>query len=388
MKTSMMKRIIRKAAYVITDTADKLMPVRKNKIFVSCYQGRGFCDNPKPVVEAILKKSRNADIVCVLNDSHFDDVLPEGVRKVRFGSLKQRYEMSTSKVWIDNMRILYGPYKRNDQVYFQLWHAPIMLKKVEKDAAYLSDYYISCAKKDSEMADYLVSGSGWLSDVYRSSFWYDGEILECGTPRFDKLINKDFHEEDIARAASVIGFDRNKKAVLYAPTFRNDGDEAYDMDYDRVIDCLEKEFGGDWIMMIRFHPNVADKYKDVGKDNPRIINVTSYPDLYELVPLVDLLITDYSSTMFEFSLAGKNVMIYASDLIHYSQQERGLYFKMEDLPFSLAENTDKLIDNIVNFNQEEYAEKVSQFFKNKLRMKETGKASEVLADMILSIIGD
>lgn len=371
--------------YSVLSLIGKSKPIRNNKVVAGSYCGRGYGDNAKAVIDELFKICPDVDVVMPLNQSHFDDELPEGIRRVEYGSVAHFLELSTAKVWIDNMRMLFGPDKRKEQVYFQMWHGPVMLKRVEKDAV-LSDFYVKKAKQDSRNADYFISSGKFESYVYRSAFWYDGEILENGTPRLDRFINKEIKKEYYLDILKKFGLDIETRIVLYAPTFRENDESVYDLDYQRLEEALTKQFGGKWVVMVRFHPNVSEKFRDYAAEKRNIINVTSYPDLYDLLPVTDVLITDYSSVMFEFSMVGKTVFLYASDIDKYIQNERDFYFTFKELPYSLAQNNDELIKIIEEFDSSVYNEKVHQFFDDKLGLNETGHSAEIIAGMIKDII--
>ena len=144
---------------------------------------------------------------------------------------------------------------------------------------------------------------------------------------------------------------------------------------------LNEKYNKEWIVLLRLHPNIAHKSKELcEKASNNIIDVSNYGDMYELMLISDILITDYSSVMFEFSFASKPVFLYANDLDEYIK-DRGFYFDYNDLPYTIANNNEELINNITNFDNDIYQIKLKEFF-DKIGLKETGKASKEVVNVI------
>lgn len=327
----------------------RVFPVSANKIVICSYLGRGYGGEGKAVCEKLLGKGY--DIIWLVRD--MSEVFPEGIRKVKYLSLRSIYEQATAKVWLDNRRKPYYVRKRRGQYYLMVWHGDICIKHVEKDAAdQMSKLYVKSAKNDSRMADAFLAGTQWRKANFRSAFWYDGEILEGDLYRAYHLPEN--RRPYIDNVYDQLKIEKTRKIVTYAPTFRkNRGTECYNIDYDRLLDTLEARFGGKWTVAVRLHPNIADK-SDTMAYTDRIINASYYPQINDLILASDLLITDYSGCMFEGYRAGKMVMIYASDYDDYIAHDRGSYFRFEDLPAPIAHNNDELAEAITAFDPETY----------------------------------
>lgn len=356
----------------------RIFPIKNNKIIITSYCGRGYGDNGKYITEELLRRNLDFDIVWIVKGNE-KEAFPEQIRTVRYGSLKAKYEEVTAKFWIDNCRKSYLVRKRKSQFYIQTWHGGIALKRIEKDAEHvLSKGYIKNAKHDSKISDLLISNSKFCTELYRSAFWYDGEILECGYPRNDILIQRPKHIRD--KVYSFYNLDQHAKIALYAPTFRADGNvEVYDLLFEEIIKLLEKKYGCRWVFMVRLHPNISEKSNMVF-GNKKVIDVTCYDDMQELMLSSEIFITDYSSTMFEFMLTGKPVFLYAKDIEKY-KNERNFYFKFNSLPFSIAETNEELMRHILFFNKDEYIDKVESF-KRIIGLKEKGIASKMIVNRI------
>lgn len=351
----------------------RLLPIRNNRIFVSNYYGRGFGDNCKYIVDE-LNKHGNYDIRWLTKDGEKKD-FPKNVKSVRHGTLSELFYLSTAHIWIDNSRKPFGVSKRKKQYYIQTWHSSLRLKKIEMDAEKnLNPLYVSAAKNDSKMIDVIISGCNFSTNIYKNSFWYDGIVLECGTPRCDIVLNKKLQSEFRKKICAKYSLDPTKKIVLYAPTFRND--HIYD---NRYIDCntFAKKLGDEYALLLRIHPNMNNI--EVG-DN--VTNVTEYPDMQELLCAVDYLITDYSGCCFDMMIAKKPCILYVPDLKQYLKDERELYFSFDELPFKKTLVLDELADAVKEFNYKEYLNDIQTFGK-RIGLCEKGNASETIVDLII-----
>ncbi|MBQ3551530.1 MAG: CDP-glycerol glycerophosphotransferase family protein, partial [Clostridia bacterium] len=227
-------------------TAFRVFPINRKKIVICNYFGKGYGDNGKAIAEALLKRDPELDIVWGVK-SQFKGSLPENIRAVEYNSVKYLWELATAAAWVDNSRKNAGIKKRKKQFYVQTWHGTVALKRIEKDVEEnLDEFYVAGAKNDSKMANIILSGCRFFTELCRRTFWFDGEIAEVGSPRSDALFNTD--ESKQAEVKKALGIPQDKKVVLYAPTFRADGNlECYNMDFEAVLDALEKKTGDSWV---------------------------------------------------------------------------------------------------------------------------------------------
>lgn len=355
--------------------------VKRNKIVISSFNGKGYGDNGKYIVEEIIRQQLKCEIVWLVKENKKKQgSFPNSVRIEKYGSLKALFEMATAKIWIGNSRKTFFPPKKKKQYYIQTWHSPIRLKKIENDAIeYLSENYIRKAKLDSKNCDLMISGCDFSYNIYRNSFWYDGEILKCGTPRCDIFFKN--NSKIKSKVYKFLGINSNMKVVLFAPTFRTGSSiEEYSLDFYNILQSIENRFGGAWKLIIRLHPNVSHLSSNLKYDD-RVIDVTNYDDMQELLYVAEILITDYSSSMFDMAIANKICFVHAKDVQKYLSKERELYFRFEDLPFSFSSTDCQLINNILKYNEMEYKEKINQFL-NRINNYETGIASRLIVDKI------
>lgn len=381
----LIKKINNKLVIPFSKVIFKNKPIIKNKIVVDNFGGKGYGDNPKYIVESLLKKKINLDIVWLVND--MSTVVPNGVRKVKYNTPSSIYELATAHVWIDNIKNSIKPHKRKGQYYIQTWHGGIGLKAVERQVEdKLSPKYVSKSKQDAKQTDLMLSDSSWTTDIFKNWFWYDGPIKKTGFPRNDILVKplKSLKE----KVYSFFKIDRKKKIILYAPTFRDNSNiSAYQINLKKIIEAANKRFNKNYVVLIRLHPNTWDELKHrnikLYDFSDEIIKASNYPDMQELLAVSDILITDYSSCMFDGMIGKKKVFLFVNDLIEYSSYDRGLLFNIKDLPFELAFNNTDLVNKVLSFNEKKYISNVEDFEK-KLRIFEDGNASDRVANLIIS----
>ena len=356
------------------------LPIKNNKIFLFSYYGSQYGCNPKYISEYIVKNCPDKfDIVWEFNDVSSKEYI-QGVRKVKSMTLKYFYELCTSKIIITNFRTTDIFKKRKNQYYIQTWHSSLRLKQIEKDAENsLSGNYVAMAKKDSKKCDLLLSGCKYSTEIFRRAFWYNGEIFEHGTPRNDLLARVD--EQYIVDIKAKLNISNNTKLVLYAPTFRkNDDLEVYKFDYRKVLNSLKSKFGGDWRFCIKLHPHLISKSEllNYGED---VLDLTKYDDIQELLAISDVLISDYSSLMFDFGLTQRPCFLYVPDLEEYTNQDRKLYFDIKQLPFISTKNSIDLVNKIEMFDKVKYNKELNTFLDS-INSFENGNSCEKLVERI------
>ena len=356
----------------------RFFPVKNNKIVICSYYGKGYGDSPKYIVNELLTRKKNLDIVWLVNNIEME--IPEGIRKVKYNSIRSFYELTTAKIWIDNCRKPYYVLKRKNQFYLQTWHSSLRLKKIEKDVINeLSPKYIKNAKSDSKKMDLLTVGCKFSEDMYDRVFWYNGEKLCCGTPRCDLFFDEKIKAELNLKIRNKYNL-KNKKIILYAPTFKKN----YETDDVSINfeDILKKiNLSDEYVFLVRLHPIS----KKIVKEDKNVLNFTDYPDIQELITICDFFITDYSGCCFDAMFADKPCVLYTPDLDLYLKNERSLCFDFDKLPFQKIMKPDDLVNAILNFDYDKYLAEINNF-KLEIGSYEKGIASSQIADVIENVI--
>lgn len=382
-----LQKVKQKIIIPIIMMISRLSRINPNKIVVDNFGGRGYGDNPKYIIDELLKDSqRELDIVWLVNN--MNEPVPNGVRKVKYNSVQSIYEYSTARIWIDNIKNSVKPRKKRGQYYVQTWHGGIGLKAVEKQIEKeLDPRYVRLAKRDAKQTDLMLSDSKWTTEIFSNWFWYDGRIAEVGFPRNDVLVKKP--QSVIKKVYDHFSLQENQKIVLYAPTFRDDGDVSpYIFDYNKIIDLLNWKFGNEYVFLLRLHPNIkldSKSYIAQSIDDTKVFNANSYNDVQELLLTADVIITDFSSLMFDAMIADKKVFLFAKDFDQYIATQRRLLLNVEQLPFPLSKSISTLHQQIETFDSKKYFTNLNSF-RDELGLQEFGNAAEKVKDIIVTEI--
>ncbi len=372
-----------KGVYRLVINICKLLPIKKKKIFLMSYYGSQYGCNPKYLSEYIVKNHPDWKVVWAFINPESHCI--EGVLKVRYLSLSYFYELYTSRVFVTNYRMTSLYRKRKGQLYVQTWHSSLRLKMIEGDAEdTIPSHYVEMAKKDSMQTDILLSGCDFSTRIFKRAFWFDGEIAPTGTPREDLM----FLNDDVLRQSirDSLGVGTGVRIVLYAPTFRKDNTlKYYDLDFRQLIYALEDHYGGKWKVLLRLHPHLRDFSKELLGDNPDIIDATDYDDIQELLYVSDMVISDYSSLIFDYVLTQKPCLLYVPDLEEYTNTDRKLYFDINQLPFLVFKDQTGLFHGIQSFDSISYKDRIRSFL-NGIGSYETGHECENVMKMILDKI--
>ncbi len=336
------------------------LPIRKQKIVFIKGNGDGFACNPRYVAEEIIRQKLPYDMVWLVNK--MSEPMPQEIRKVKYNRIKAVYELATAHIIITNSKSLIRLKKKPSQKLIYIPHGQPGAKCAEGDAI-LPQNYIENSKKHSAMTDVFVSMGKYHTQVLKETFWVPehAEIWETGFPRNDQYYRDTTEKQKELRMKLNIPDDC--RIVLYAPTFRdNNTTDAYDLDLHRVLDTLGEKTGGKWIMFITLHPNFKWFNIPPYTFDEHIWDMSNYTDIHELMLIVDVVITDYSSVSLDFSNTLRPVFLYASDIDEYSKM-RGVKPMFFNLPFPLCKTNDELIEAIVAFDQREYIQRLESFYK-------------------------
>lgn len=205
------KHLAKKCAIVVIRI---FCPVRKNRIYFISNNGDKYACNPKAFCEHLCEHHKGEFEIFYCLQKKYQPLLPEGVKTAEKNSLKDIYYFQTAGVIVNNFRMNWAMNKRKKQYYVQTWHGgPIPQKMIEKDAETdLSKDYIKSAKRDSANMNLLMTGSDVLCKIFSECFWYDGEVSNFGTPRYDKLLHEDKEFEKAKR--KELGFSDDEILVL------------------------------------------------------------------------------------------------------------------------------------------------------------------------------
>ncbi len=375
-----------------------MFPIQPCKVVMWTTEGKGgYGDSPKYIAEEMIRRNtvQNGKFEIIwLSDCQTSDLVdkefPEHIRVVKDSLWNRAYQLSTAGFWISNTRTNYGTKKRRKTIYIQTWHAIAGIKPIGK---FRGDRLPEIAKiiseYDSHMIDYVLSGNEWSCKMWPDGLIYYGKILRSGVPRCDILFKEKEQMRKKYREKYNIPLD--SCIILYAPTFRGGSQNRKRsvladigcLDFERLVKVLENKFGGKWYVFLRLHPQVAGHRDEIiieNKEN-KVIDVSQYPDMNELIVASDVLLTDYSSSVFESIIMNQVAFLYMEDKEEYVRDRGNLLFDLKSLPFPVAYDMEELEKQIKMFDMEVYERKVDEF-KKKLGIFEDGKASIRVVDFI------
>ena len=244
----------------------------------------------------------------------------------------------------------------------------------------MSNDYIKTIDKDSKATDLAISNSKFLTELYGRAMDYHGVVFEYGLPRNDNLIKNDKDYNYLKDELNI----KTPKVLLYAPTFRdNYRISAYNIDMDELIKTLYNITKEEWTILVKFHPNVSNTDKII-KFSDKVINVSNYGDINELFNISDILITDYSSCMFDYMLLNRLVFLYTPDIVDF-MKERNFMIDIHELPFPIANDNQELFDNIKAHYNDNVDIKYDKF-NRKYGLHETGNSAKEIVNIINKVI--
>ncbi|WP_297995624.1 CDP-glycerol glycerophosphotransferase family protein [uncultured Clostridium sp.] len=343
--------------------------IQENKITFISYKSEKLEKDFKLIAKS-LEKEGKYNLVYIL--IKYQNTLI-GKIKYLFNCVKQLYHINTSKIVIlDYNNFVVSNFKRKETKVIQVWHASGAIKKFGNDI-----------KREYEIKnyDYILSSSKFWEDIYSSAFNVSKEsVIPLGIPRTDILFNPKKlkkYKSDILQKYPKI---RNKKVVLYAPTFR--GDPINGVSYQKIdLKYIKNKLGSDYIIIYKLHPWL-EEVKMYHENDDGIINGNK-ESIKKLFAVTDYLICDYSAVIFDFSILEKPMIFFVPDLEEY-KNDRGMYEEYEKfIPGPICKTEDDVLNVIENycFNIDELKE-----FKNKYFDFKDGKSTERVVDFIKNLI--
>ncbi|MDN3482262.1 bifunctional glycosyltransferase family 2 protein/CDP-glycerol:glycerophosphate glycerophosphotransferase [Arthrobacter sp. APC 3897] len=292
-------------------------------------------------------------------------------------------KLHTVEYLVNNNNFPFYYRKRAGQKYVQTWHGT-PLKRIGNDipSTHLSLPYVNLMQREARYWDFLLAQNDFSAEVLPRAFGTSCRVVTEGYPRNDTLVQDD-HYPLRAAVRSRLGIDEDKTVVLYAPTWRDylrGQGNRYQMssflDFQKANDRL----GANFVFLVRGHSNVAGQVPAL--TNLSCIDVTDYEDINELYTASDLLVTDYSSVMFDYCVTGKPMYFLAPDLERYRDSVRGFYFDFESTsPGPIVASTESLVESILQGPTTAYADKYESFRKL-YASHDDGKAAQRVYDHI------
>lgn len=359
------------------------LPVKDRRVLLSAYAGEQYSGNVKCVSEYLLEHW-GTELELVWGFEHperFRDI--PGIKTVRYYSAAWFYYAMTANVIVTNVANARGFPKRSGQLFLDTWHGGGAYKRAGSGRNGMGEAERRSKYEAMEKIDLRLSSSEYFT---RFLLWedsgYRGEVLNSGMPRNDIF----FSDERRTRASEKVrqALDLKGYVVLYAPTFRGRdwmGDRIdQHFPYELVLSGLRERTGGPVTVLKRAHHGcvMADSSPE------EVIDVSDWPDMQELLCAADMLITDYSSCMWDFALLGRPCLLYQNDLETY-ERAQGICVPVEQWPGISCRNDRELLDAIRDLDEGACAEKAREHLRT-YGSYETGTATEQTCRRIMEHI--
>ncbi len=369
--------------YLLVRGGRLLKGIDPDKVVFCCFQGRSYGDNPRCISERLHERCPGAKIVWLFTREALERVrgeLPDYVKPVYYKTREAFLEQATARVWVDNFtKQRYLTLAKGRQFYVQTWHGDRAIKKICYDLNLPGD-----GRRIEEDCSRVLTASTFGERMFRTAFRYKGEYIRAGSPRNDILVRGD--PDRTRRVREKLGVPAGVKLLLYAPTYREKDEivpKRLQMDLDRTLRRLEAATGGPWRCLYRAH--YLSRGIDLQAVEGRIVDVTRYGDMAELLLAADMVLTDYSSCALDFVVRDLPALFYVADWEEY-RASRGVYFDMHDAPFMLAHDQDELealIDGLTPEAARENCAAIREYFG----YYETGRATDAACDYIIQRLG-
>lgn len=369
-----------------------LFRVNRHILLFESNLGRNYTGNPKAIYEEIVKQGLDRRYRCYFVVENMRTDIPGRAKKVRKTRLKYFYLFAVAGIWISDSRLPKYIVKRPECYYIQTWHGtPLKKLALDMDSVSMSgETSIEDYKKhfinNTRTWDCLISQNSFSTWIFMRAFDFHKEILEIGYPRNDVLF-KDNSPEDIQALKEKLGLPMDKKILLYAPTWRDNEFYAigqYKFNPRLNFSMLQKELGNDTVIIVKYH-YLTSKREDWSAFGGFIRSYDAGQDIASLYLVSDMLITDYSSAMFDYSILRRPMFFYCYDLEEYRDILRGFYFDfLKEAPGPVIKTTEELIAAIMTYDSSEYQDRYEEFCR-KYNNADEGTASQKIVQLIRNI---
>jgi CDP-glycerol glycerophosphotransferase len=372
----------------------------REAVLYDCFDGRECSDSPRAVHEELVRRGLPLEHLWVVRDGACR--VPETALPVRALSKEyyDAYARARFVVACDHWPIWFS--RREEQTCLQTWHGAPLKRHGRELAAHPPAVraYREVLRERVENWQYVVAPGPFATPILRRAFPVDGHVLETGLPRTDLLVSpdRDRRAEEIRRRLGLVG----KRIVLYAPTYRDNlayGTGARPLQLRDVsvfrtdvaarggyrlgpladLPALRDALGENDVILFRKHRDVLDALPALAAE--AVVDVSDYPDATELLLVADVLVTDYSSALFDFAATGKPMVFFTPDLETYRDSVRGFSIDFEaEAPGPLVRSTEELIEALrsVDSIAGEFRDRYERFAESYCGLIDGGAAGRVV----------
>ena len=357
------------------------LPLKQRTVVFENHMGQSYSDNPRYVSEELQRRDAGFDVVWSFAGE--PPPMPDGVRTVRRNSWGYYVALARAAYWVDNQGLPATVTKPKRTTYVQTWHGSA-LKRMGEDTPGFRSLPEDRQERHRAMVarwDYFLARSEHDVRTLVPALGVKGEVLRTGYPRNDPLVQLRSPEQR-ALVRAELGLPQDAVLVLYAPTFRETyskgrQDFALQVDLDQMHDKLPGH-----VLLVRTH--YLQRLQLPAAAHTVARDVSHLPDITPLMVASDILVTDYSSVMFDFANTGRPMVFFAYDYDDYVHSERGVYFELaEKAPGPLVRTGDELIQALASVDSwgREYADRYESFV-NEFGEYDTGSAARQVVDRV------
>lgn len=361
--------------------------VRDNRIIFNSLTGGNYIEytcNPKYIYECLQRKDEDKyEIIWAFaHPEKYKFLEQQGVQLVKHFTWQTFYYLMTSKVVVTSGSYVPWISFRPNQTVIHTWHGGGAYKRLDNG----SEDIKKMVKRRNAIAGshvtlFVTSSKEFTRYVIRGAFAYQGEILQVGMPRNDFLVRGEtgFAERKVRE---YYGIEEGTRILLYAPTYRENG--TYErLNLQKVLKHLEQSKKEKWVCLERSHRYEAEEQFAIDDKTGEIKIASDYQEMQELLAASDVLITDYSSSIWDYSFLNRPCFLYVPDLVEY-RRKRGFYVDIDEWQIPYAQNEKELLRQLEQIWKINWKERMETHHR-KLGCQETGQAAECVVKYIEKI---
>lgn len=376
--------------------------INTHLVLFEAFLGRSYAGSPKAMYEAMLSNPKYADYEFVWFFRKPERAVPIAAlntprtRIVKYKSREYYHLYREAKYWVSNS-IIPGPIVPTpNQVYVQTWHGT-PLKRIGLDVVDDTESALTSTPEidlryrgEGNKVTYFLSSSTFTDAAFATAFALPTSgsrhpLALTGNPRNDVLVN--YFESDEATIRQRLNLPEGKRILLYAPTWRDDQHTSgtgyvyrSPIDFHRLHDAL----GDDWIVLFRAHYLVSSVI-DFEAFGDFVRDVSGVQEINDLYIVADMLVTDYSSSFFDYCLLERPMVFFMFDREHYERELRGFYLDPENVPGPIAQTQEELTDWIQRFDVvDQHWSTARKALNATLNPHDDGHAAERAVDLLVN----